>query len=100
VRRLRYRLKRQGMLELDEWLAPLEVVLEAAQPEAVAAIAGLLGREPVDLLDVMRGKRMPPACLQDVLAAGSALKAVAEPFPRKTITKSGLGAPKRCINRP
>ncbi|MDX8411509.1 MAG: succinate dehydrogenase assembly factor 2 [Mariprofundaceae bacterium] len=72
VRRLRYRLKRQGMLELDEWLSPLEMVLEAAQPETVAAIAGLLDQEPADLLEVMRGRRMPPACLQDALAMASA----------------------------
>jgi len=27
IRRLRYRLRRQGMLELDEWMAPLEKAL-------------------------------------------------------------------------
>ena len=68
VKRLRYRLKRQGMLELDEWLAPLDARLEAARPEVLAAIARLLEQEPAELLAVMQGKRMPPVCLRDLLA--------------------------------
>lgn len=68
MRRLRYRLKRQGMLELDEWLAPLEARLDSAKPEVVAAIARLLEQEPAELMAVMHGRHMPPACLRDALA--------------------------------
>jgi len=71
IRRLRYRLKRQGMLELDEWLGPVGLMLDEASPEMLAELALFLDREPAELLDVMHGRQSPPECLRDVLAIKS-----------------------------
>jgi len=97
VRLLRYRLGRQGMLEIDEWLAPLEPLLESADGEMLTAIAGLLELETAELLDMMHGRRPLPRRLRAVLSAGAGRTGR---FARKVITSSGLGMPKRCINRP
>ena len=62
VRRLRYRLNRQGMLELDAWLAPL-LHADMNDPELVAAIELLLGCEPPELQAMMLGELPVPAAL-------------------------------------
>lgn len=63
LRQLCYRLRRQGMLELDAWLEPL--VHELAQGDAVllAAARELLPLEPPQLLAMMRGERPLPDAL-------------------------------------
>jgi len=63
LRRMRYRLNRQGMLELDAWLGGL---LQAdMQAEGVAAaIDALLQCEAPELQAMMHGKIAVPACLK------------------------------------
>ncbi len=63
IRRLRYRLNRQGMLELDAWLSPL---LEAdfAADGVWAAIDILLQCEPPELQAMMHGEKVVPECLK------------------------------------
>jgi antitoxin CptB len=62
VRRLRYRLNRQGMLELDAWLAAL-LHADMDDPELVAAIELLLNYEPPELQAMMLGELPVPAGL-------------------------------------
>jgi len=66
IRRMRYRLNRQGMLELDAWLSRLlEADLEA--DGVAAAIDGLIALEPPELQSMMHGKTTVPACLKSWL---------------------------------
>jgi len=67
VRRLRYRLNRQGMLELDAWLAPL-FAADMEDPELVSAIELLLSCEPPDLQSMMLGELPVPAGLEALLS--------------------------------
>lgn len=62
LKRLRYRLRRQGMLELDAWLSRLEPELGRMPVPARAALARLLTEIPsVELLAMMHGERpIPP----------------------------------------
>ena len=57
LRRLRYRLKRQGMAELDTWLSGLEGPLRQGGDELARAVEDLLVLEPPELLAMMRGER-------------------------------------------
>lgn len=63
LRRMRYRLNRQGMLELDAWLSPL---LEADMNDlqVVAAIELLLASEQPELQAMMMGEREIPEALE------------------------------------
>jgi len=63
LRRMRYRLNRQGMLELDAWLAGL---LQAdMQAEGMAeAIETLLQCEPPELQAMMHGQTAVPVLLK------------------------------------
>lgn len=67
-RRLRYRLQRQGMLELDAWLAPLLDAHPSAVPEMdcawMQAVESLLAKEPPELLAMMHGDQEIPASLR------------------------------------
>ncbi len=56
IRRLRYRLNRQGMLELDEWLAPLEKSLEEGDSETVAQVEAMIAADTPELLAMMHGE--------------------------------------------
>jgi len=67
IRMLRYRLNRQGMLELDAWLAPL-IQAELDDAELVAALEQLLEREPPELEAMMRGESEIPAPLRPSLS--------------------------------
>jgi succinate dehydrogenase flavin-adding protein (antitoxin of CptAB toxin-antitoxin module) len=67
VRRLRYRLNRQGMLELDAWLAPL-LHADMDDPELVSAIELLLDCEPPDLQAMMLGDLPVPVGLEVFLS--------------------------------
>jgi antitoxin CptB len=63
LRRLCYRLRRQGMLELDAWLEPLVTQLSHGDSTLVEAAKGLLTEEPPVLLAMMRGERPLPDAL-------------------------------------
>lgn len=56
IRRLRYRLTRQGMLELDEWMAPLEKALEEGDSETVALVEAMIATDTPELLAMMHGE--------------------------------------------
>ncbi|RLL55964.1 succinate dehydrogenase assembly factor 2 [Mariprofundus sp. EBB-1] len=63
VRRLRYRLNRQGMLELDAWLSPL-LHADFDDDGVMDAINLLLQCEPPELQAMMRGEKDVPECLK------------------------------------
>ena len=63
VRRLRYRLKRQGMLELDAWLSPL-LEIDAGDEKVVSAIEALLQCEAPQLQLMMTGDAEIPEVLK------------------------------------
>ncbi len=68
IRKLRYRLKRQGMLELDTWLSCLEPVLGNHDEEFSSALDGLLNCEQDELLAMMQGRCSVPEALRPWLA--------------------------------
>ncbi len=63
---MRYRLNRQGMLELDAWLSPL---LEAKvdDVQVVSAIERILNCEPPELQRMMAGEVNIPEVLKEWL---------------------------------
>jgi len=63
VRRLRYRLNRQGMLELDAWLTPL-LNADFEADGVMDAMDLLLGCEPPELQAMMHGEKDVPECLK------------------------------------
>jgi len=63
IRRMRYRLNRQGMLELDAWLSRLFQADMQAEGVA-AAIDVLLQCDAPELQAMMRGEKAPPECLK------------------------------------
>jgi len=67
IRRLRYRLNRQGMLELDAWLAGL-MQADFNRVEVISAIELLLDCEPPDLQAMMHGELPLPEVLRPWLA--------------------------------
>ena len=64
IRRLRYRLKRQGMLELDAWLSRLDAPILLEDKDVVAAVHQLLICEPPELQAMMHGEKEVPECLE------------------------------------
>ena len=64
IRRLRYRLNRQGMLELDEWLAPLGKTLAEGDAETVALVEAMIATDTPDLLAMMHGEIPLPELLR------------------------------------
>jgi len=64
IRKLRYRLKRQGMLELDTWLSRLEPVLENRDEELNTALMQFMRCEPTELLAMMQGSQPLPEVLR------------------------------------
>ena len=64
VRRLRYRLQRQGMLELDVWLSRLEPAISSEDREVLAAMNQLLRCEPPELQAMMCGDKLLPEILR------------------------------------
>ncbi len=68
IRKLRYRLKRQGMLELDTWLSHLEPVLAHDNKALNSALAQLMDCEPDQLLAMMQGRSSIPEALRPWLA--------------------------------
>jgi len=63
IRRLCYRLNRQGMLELDAWLSRLQQA-DFQAPGVMAAIDALLESEAPELQAMMRGEKAVPECLK------------------------------------
>jgi antitoxin CptB len=63
LRQLCYRLRRQGMLELDAWLEPLVDQLAHGDAALMAAARELLAQEPPALLAMMQGERPLPEAL-------------------------------------
>lgn len=68
VRMLRYRLGRQGMLELDAWLASL-LHADMGDPATLAALETLLELEPPELEAMMHSKTGVPERLRKYLSA-------------------------------
>jgi succinate dehydrogenase flavin-adding protein (antitoxin of CptAB toxin-antitoxin module) len=64
IRRLQYRLQRQGMLELDAWLAPLLAALETKNSDVLVAIKKILTYEVPDLLAMQTGSLPIPEVLE------------------------------------
>ena len=67
LRRVRFRLQRQGMLELDRWLMPLTQALDH-DPRLLAEIEALLAHEPAVLQRMMAGEIPVPERLRSWLA--------------------------------
>ncbi|MDX8409039.1 MAG: succinate dehydrogenase assembly factor 2 [Mariprofundales bacterium] len=67
LRKALFRLRRQGMCELDAWLAPLESAL-ADQPQLADDVAALLAQEPNRLLAMMEGNAPIPVALRPWLS--------------------------------
>ncbi|MDX8403612.1 MAG: succinate dehydrogenase assembly factor 2 [Mariprofundaceae bacterium] len=64
IRRLRYRLNRQGMLELDAWLTPLEKALTAGNDELLAQVEVIIATDTPELLAMMHGEIPVPESLR------------------------------------
>ncbi len=56
VRALRYRLRSQGMVELDAWLSPLLQATKQRDEGVLQAVEYLLACEPPTLLAMQSGK--------------------------------------------
>ncbi|MDQ6970354.1 MAG: succinate dehydrogenase assembly factor 2 [Mariprofundus sp.] len=63
MRRLRYRLNRQGMLELDAWLSPL-LQADFQSDGMMEAVDVLMQCEPPELQAMMHGEQEVPECLK------------------------------------
>lgn len=63
LRRMRYRINRQGMLELDAWLGQLQAA-DLQDADVVAAIDRLLQCEVPELQAMMHGQTEIPECLK------------------------------------
>ena len=64
IRKLRYRLNRQGMLELDAWLLPLEKALTEGDGETVALVEAIVATDTPELLAMMHGEIPLPELLR------------------------------------
>jgi len=63
IRRLRYRLNRQGMLELDAWLSGL-LQADFSDATVVAELEAMLACEPTEIQAMMSGKLPVPESLR------------------------------------
>ena len=64
IRRLQYRLQRQGMLELDAWLSPLLTAVDTKDMLVLTATKELLTYEVPDLLAMQAGSLAIPKVLE------------------------------------
>lgn len=60
LRRLCYRMRRMGMLELDAWLAPLERPLREGEGEIIAQVEAIIAADTPELLAMMHGEQPIP----------------------------------------
>ncbi|MDX8382303.1 MAG: succinate dehydrogenase assembly factor 2 [Ghiorsea sp.] len=60
LRCLQYRLKRQGMLELDVWLSPLQDALTSNNEDLLACVESLLNMEVPELIAMQKGQTPIP----------------------------------------
>jgi len=60
LRCLQYRLKRQGMLELDVWLSPLHTALASNSKDLLSSIEQLLNMEAPELIAMQTGQKPIP----------------------------------------
>jgi len=67
LRRMRYRLNRQGMLELDAWLTKL-FDADFGEPDIAAAVSDLLHHEAPELQAMMHGEIPIPNVLRPWLS--------------------------------
>jgi len=67
IRKIRYRLKRQGMLELDVWLSRLEPALKSGETGIEREIMQLIECEIPELTAMMHGERPVPRVLRSWL---------------------------------
>lgn len=67
LRRLRYRLRRLGMLELETWLSRLEPALERGDEAVVCAAQQLMEMQTHELLAVMHAESPLPDILRSWL---------------------------------
>jgi len=67
LRLLKYRLKSQGMCELDAWLAPLENAL-MRNTDIASYVSQLLQHEAPELQAMMYGQKSIPAALKPWLS--------------------------------
>ncbi len=63
-RQLQYRLKRQGMAELDVWLSPLQDALATHDKQLLDSVKTLLTQEVPELLAMQSGQQEVPKELQ------------------------------------
>ncbi len=68
LRRLRYRLQRQGMAELDVWLSPLQVALHEGDVSVCQAIEDLLALPVPELEALLHTKKRLPKVLESWLS--------------------------------
>jgi len=71
LRRLRYRLKRLGMLELEEWLARLEPALSRGDGPVIQAAQQLMDMETPQLVAMMHAETPLPEVLRPWLEGGN-----------------------------
>lgn len=71
IRRLQYRLKRQGMLELDVWLSPLHQALARQDVKLTQSIEEILLCEVPELLAMQTGQQSIPEELKPWLNISS-----------------------------
>lgn len=64
LRKLQYRLKRQGMLELDVWLSGLNSALASGNQGVLQSVEQLLSLEVPTLLAMQSGREPIPKELQ------------------------------------
>lgn len=69
LRRLRYRMRRMGMLEIDAWLAALDAPL--SKGELIPRIEALLAMDTPELLAMMHGEQPIPEELKPWLDISS-----------------------------
>ncbi|OIQ01804.1 MAG: hypothetical protein AUK36_08750 [Zetaproteobacteria bacterium CG2_30_59_37] len=64
LRRLRYRLQRLGMLELEEWLGRLEPAISRGDPPVIEAAQQLMQMQTPQLLAMMHDELQLPDVLR------------------------------------
>ncbi len=64
LRKIRYRIRRLGMLELEAWLERLQPALAGGDEIIISETLQLLDMETPQLVAMMNGDQPPPAALR------------------------------------